>query len=85
MELTTHQTFLKHDGSGKAPIDKMRLFAAGGRTIGAGVWFGEADPDSEFIVAEGIEVAALRSADFRRSSRLRGPVGVSESHAGSAA
>jgi hypothetical protein len=64
VDLTTHQTFLKPDGSGKAPLgEKARLFAAGGRTVGGGVWFGGfADPMSEFIVAEGIEslLSALR-------------------------
>ena len=59
-EITTHQTFVEPDGSAKAPLGKQaRLFAAGGRTIGGGVWFGVADPDREFIVAEGIEVHAL--------------------------
>ena len=55
--------FFGHDGSGKAPLGKQaRLFAAGGRTIGGGVWFGDADPDREFIVGEGIEstLSAMR-------------------------
>ena len=63
VEITTHQTFVRHDGSGKAPLGKQsRLFAAGGRTIGGGVWFGAADPDREFIVGEGIEstLSAMR-------------------------
>jgi putative DNA primase/helicase len=55
IDLTTHQTFIKPDGSGKAPIDKPRLFAAGGETAGGGVWFGIARPELEFIVGEGIE------------------------------
>ena len=62
-EITTHQTFVRHDGSAKAPLGKQaRLFAAGGKTIGGGVWFGEADSNREFIVAEGIEstLSALR-------------------------
>ena len=62
-EITTHQTFVRHDGSAKAPLGKRaRLFAAGGRTIGGGVWFGVVDPDREFIVAEGIEstLSAMR-------------------------
>jgi putative DNA primase/helicase len=62
-EITTHQTFARHDGSGKAPLSKQsRLFAAGGRTIGGGVWFGTADPDHEFVVGEGIEstLSAMR-------------------------
>ena len=56
-DLTTHQTFVQHDGSGKAPVEKPRLFAAGGRTAGGGVWFGKPDPEREFAVAEGIESA----------------------------
>ena len=53
--LGCHQTFVKHDGQGKAPIERPRLFAAGGKTIGGGVWFGKADAHSEFVVAEGVE------------------------------
>ena len=41
-DITTHQTFVEPDGSGKAEIEKPRLFAAGGKTIGGGVWFGQA-------------------------------------------
>jgi putative DNA primase/helicase len=55
-------TFVEPDGSGKAEVEKPRLFAAGGKTIGGGVWFGAADPTHEFIVAEGIEstLSAMR-------------------------
>jgi putative DNA primase/helicase len=57
-QLTTHQTFLEPDGSGKAPLgDKARLFAAGGRTLGGGVWFGDTDATNEALIAEGIENA----------------------------
>jgi hypothetical protein len=62
-EIGCHQTFRELDGSSKAPLgDKARLFAAGGRTIGGGVWFGAPDSDSEFIVGEGIEstLSAMR-------------------------
>jgi hypothetical protein len=62
-DLTTHMTFLKPDGSGKAPLgEKARLFAAGGRTLGGGVWFGGPEPLQEFIVGEGIEstLSAMR-------------------------
>ena len=62
-DLTVHQTFIKHDGSGKAPLgDKARLFPAGSKTVGGGVWFGEPDPEREFIVGEGVEsvLAAMR-------------------------
>jgi hypothetical protein len=50
------------DGSRKAPVDKARLFPAGAPLVGAGVRFGTADADSEFIVAEGIEstLSAMR-------------------------
>jgi putative DNA primase/helicase len=54
-DLGCHQTFVKHDGIGKAPIERPRLFAAGGSTLHGGVWFGKADPEREFVVAEGIE------------------------------
>jgi putative DNA primase/helicase len=62
VELTTHQTFLADDGSGKADVDKPRLFPAGTSPTGGGVWFGIADPLAEFIVAEGVEttLSALR-------------------------
>jgi putative DNA primase/helicase len=54
--LGSHQTFVARDGaSGKAPIERPRLFAAGGKTIGGGVWFGASNPDAEFVVGEGIE------------------------------
>ena len=61
-EVTSHQTFIEPDGSGKAEIEKPRLFAACDRRIGGGVWFGAADPAREFVVAEGIEscLSALR-------------------------
>jgi putative DNA primase/helicase len=62
--LTTHQTFVELDGSGKAPLDKARLFAAGGAGPSrGGVWFAldALDPNREFVVTEGIEscLAAL--------------------------
>jgi hypothetical protein len=61
-ELCSHQTFLKPDGSGKAPAEKPRLFPRGGKTDGGGVWFGAPDPEREFLVAEGIEstLSAMR-------------------------
>lgn len=65
-DLTTHQTFLEPDGLGKAPLgDKARLFPAGARTAGGGAWLGAADPEREFIVAEGIEstLSAMRIFD----------------------
>jgi putative DNA primase/helicase len=61
-DITSHQTFIEPDGNGKAEIEKPRLFAAGGKTAGGGVWFGAADPEREFVVAEGIEstLSAMR-------------------------
>jgi putative DNA primase/helicase len=53
--LGSHMTFIARDGASKAPVDRPRLFAAGGKTIGGGIWFGKADPEREFIVAEGVE------------------------------
>ena len=64
--LTTHQTFLEPDGSGKAPLgDKSRLFASGGKTATGGIWFGAPNPIQEFIVGEGIEstFSAMRIFD----------------------
>jgi hypothetical protein len=60
-QVTCHQTFLEPDGSGKAPLEKARLFPGGVAPHG-GVWFGAADPAQEFIVAEGIEstLSAMR-------------------------
>jgi putative DNA primase/helicase len=55
--LTVHQTFLAFDGAGKAPVEKLRLFPAKTSPAGGGVWFGVADPATEFIVAEGVETA----------------------------
>jgi putative DNA primase/helicase len=55
LDLTTHQTFLEPVGSGKAPVEKPRLFAAGGKTAGGGVWFSRANPDVEFAIGEGVE------------------------------
>jgi putative DNA primase/helicase len=59
------QTFLAVDGSGKAPVDKARLFPAGAPLVGAGVWFGEATADCELIIGEGVEstLSAMRLFD----------------------
>jgi hypothetical protein len=59
--VTCHQTFLQPDGSGKATVERPRLFPAGVAPKG-GVWFGAPDQDHEFVVAEGIEslLSALR-------------------------
>ena len=78
-ELTAHQTFLEPDGSGKAPLGKQaRLFAAGGKPIGGGVWFGEADSNREFIVAEGIEstLSAMRIFDVTAGCAALSEIGI---------
>ena len=78
-EITTHQTFVEPDGGGKAPLGKQaRLFAAGGKTIGGGVWFGEADSNREFIVAEGIEstLSAMRIFDVTAGCAALSEIGI---------
>ena len=78
-EIATHQTFVEPDGSGKAPLGKQaRLFAAGGRTIGGGVWFGEAESNREFIVAEGIEsmLSAMRIFDVTAGCAALSEIGI---------
>jgi hypothetical protein len=68
-DLGVHQTFLEPDGSGKAPLgEKARLFAAGGRAMGGGVWFGSADPTREFTVAEGVETTLSAMRIFNASA-----------------
>ena len=51
----SHMTFVRHDGAGKAPVDRPRLFSGGTTPCGGGIWFGKADPEREFPVAEGLE------------------------------
>ena len=77
--VTTHRRLFEPDGSGKAPLGKQaRLFAAGGRTIGGGVWFGVVDPDREFIVGEGIEstLSAMRIFDVTAGCAALSEIGV---------
>jgi putative DNA primase/helicase len=54
-ELTSHSTFLKPDGSGKADVERPRLFAKCDTIRGGGVWFGAARPEDWLLVCEGIE------------------------------
>jgi hypothetical protein len=78
--LTTHQTFLRADGLSKAQLGKQaRLFAGGGKTVGGGVWFGVADPNREFIVAEGIESAlsAMQLSDATAGCAALSAFGIS--------
>jgi putative DNA primase/helicase len=53
--LGSHMTFVKPDGTGKAPVERPRLFSSGAAPCGGGVWFGKAAAHSEFVVAEGVE------------------------------
>jgi putative DNA primase/helicase len=50
-----HRTFLKVDGTGKAPISEPRLSL--GTLTGGAVRLAAADPDKPLLVAEGIETA----------------------------
>jgi putative DNA primase/helicase len=62
--ITCHQTFLRPDGSGKADVEKPKLFPSGVDPAGGGVWFNADAIDSglELVVAEGIEsvLSAMR-------------------------
>lgn len=62
LPLTVHQTFLARDGSGKAPIERPRLFPSGASPLGGGAWFGRLTEGAEAVVSEGIEscLSALR-------------------------
>jgi putative DNA primase/helicase len=77
-DLGCHQTFVKHDGSGKAPIERPRLFAAGGSTLGGGVWFGVADPKHEVIVAEGVEstLSGMRISSVQAGCAAMSELGI---------
>jgi putative DNA primase/helicase len=76
--VTCHQTFLQIDGSGKAPVEKSKLFPAGVNPAGAGVWFGSPDPSHEFVVAEGIESAlsAMRILGVQAGCAALSAVGI---------
>jgi putative DNA primase/helicase len=79
-ELTSHQTFLEPDGSGKAPLgDKSRLFPGGASPLGGGVWFGEPNGDGEFVVCEGVEnlLSALRVFGVTAGCAALSALGVS--------
>jgi len=54
--ITSHATFLSHDGR-KASITPVRLFPAGASPAGGGVWFDRLGSRRELVVAEGIESA----------------------------
>ena len=54
-ELTSHSTFLKPDGSGKADVEKPRLFAKCDSIRGGGVWVSKAVEHEWFGAAEGLE------------------------------
>jgi putative DNA primase/helicase len=61
-ELCGFMTFLAKNGHAKAPVEKPKLFPKDAHPVGGGVWFGKADPEIEFVVAEGIEstLSAMR-------------------------
>ena len=82
--LGSHMTFVRHDGAGKAPVDRPRLFAAAARRRAAAA-SGSARPirATEFIVAEGVEFLLERHAPVRRGSRRRGPVRARNPHVSS--
>jgi putative DNA primase/helicase len=79
-ELCAHQTFIKPDGSDKAPVEKPRLFPKGGKTEGAGVWFGTPEEQREFLVGEGIEstLSAIRIYSAASGSAALSADGVSK-------
>jgi putative DNA primase/helicase len=54
-ELTSHSTFLKPDGSGKADVERPRLFAKCDSIRGGGVWVSKALEHEWFGAAEGLE------------------------------
>ena len=69
-------TFVRHDGAGKAPVDRPRLFSGGTTPCGGGVWFGKADPHSEFLVGEGARESTL--SGMRLSGVEAGVAALSE-------
>jgi putative DNA primase/helicase len=78
VELTVHQTFLAPGGVNKAAVEKPRLFPSGVSPAGGGVWFGVADPLSEFVVAEGVETAisALRLLNAKAGCAALSELGI---------
>ena len=78
-ELCAHQTFLKLDGSGKAPVEEPRLFPKGGHVVGAGVWFGRPGPDRELVVGEGVEttLSAMRLCGTEAGCAALSAIGIS--------
>jgi putative DNA primase/helicase len=60
--VSCHQTFLQVDGSGKAPVERPKLFPSGANPAGGGVWFNSAGAQDAIVVAEGIEstLSAMR-------------------------
>jgi hypothetical protein len=81
-------TYLELDGRKlDRPGLKSRLFAAGSRVAGGGVWFGELQPDEPCVIGEGIETTlsamiifgagagiATLAANFLPAVRLPDPV-----------
>jgi hypothetical protein len=79
-DLTVTQTFLAHYGATKAPVPKARLFPAGVSPVGGGVWFGEPDPEREFVVAEGVEstLSAMRLLGAENGCAALSTLGIRE-------
>jgi putative DNA primase/helicase len=79
-ELCAHLTFLAKNGHGKAPVEKPKLFPAGAHPVGGGVWFGKADQEHEFIVAEGIEstLSAMRLCGAASGCAALSAAGISK-------
>jgi putative DNA primase/helicase len=79
--VTCHQTFLAFDGSGKANVDKPKLFPSGVDPAGGGVWFnaGAINPEREFVVAEGLEslLSALRLVGVKAGCAALSAWGIS--------
>ena len=71
-------TFIKHDGAGKAPIERPRLFSGGATPLHGGIWFGKADAHSEFIIGEGVEstLSGMRLSDVQAGCAALSELGV---------
>jgi hypothetical protein len=64
--ISLHFTFLARDGSGKAPIERPRLYLAGHRKQGGVVrLFEDAEVDQGLIVGEGVETCLSWALEFR--------------------
>ncbi len=63
--ISLHMTYLAHDGSGKAPIDRPRLYLAGHRKAGGVVrLYADAEVTQGLILGEGIETCLTAALEF---------------------